>query len=160
MMSEEEKAIKNIESFADGKDLSCVSAKEMRILLDLYKKEKQKNKDIKEQMEKMNIADAGSLLAEFDRLECIEDEADKIRVAYLAEKEKNKELEEKLDTEKYANRQKSVKIFKLENDYISKDKIKAKIEELELLKKIESSAKYTHIELLQFGINQLQELLE
>lgn len=48
----------------------------------------------------------------------------------------------------------------LQENVISTDKIKAKIEEIELLKKIDSSAKYTHIEFLQFGINQLQELLK
>lgn len=39
-------------------------------------------------------------------------------------------------------------------------KVKEKIEEIEMIKKIDSSVKYTHLELLQYGINQLQELLD
>lgn len=36
LSEEETKAIKNIKSFAKGNDLSCVSAREMQILLNLY----------------------------------------------------------------------------------------------------------------------------
>ena len=50
---EEKQAIKNIESFAKGTDLSCVSAKEMKILLDLYNKEKEKNNRITELIEQL-----------------------------------------------------------------------------------------------------------
>ncbi len=46
------------------------------------------------------------------------------------------------------------------NDSISTQKVIDKIEEIEILKQITSKAKYTHLELLQFAINNLEELLE
>lgn len=84
---------------------------------------------------------------------------------YQKEKEKNKNLELCLKAEERYSEGLNEDIKSLLNiepnvNFISKSKIKEKIEEIELLKKIDSSAKYTHIELLQFGINQLQELLE
>lgn len=46
------------------------------------------------------------------------------------------------------------------NDSIPKQKVIDKIEEIEIIKQITSKAKYTHLELLQFAINNLEELLE
>ena len=45
-------------------------------------------------------------------------------------------------------------------DSIPKQVVIDKIEEIEIIKQITSKAKYTHLELLQFAINNLEELLE
>ena len=46
------------------------------------------------------------------------------------------------------------------NQFIPKQVVIDKIEEIEIIKQITSKAKYTHLELLQFAINNLEELLE
>lgn len=46
------------------------------------------------------------------------------------------------------------------NNSIPKQVVIDKIEEIEIIKQITSKAKYTHLELLQFAINNLEELLE
>lgn len=129
------------------------SSKAIQAILDLYKAEKEKNANIKEQMEKMNIADAGSLLAEFDRLECIEDEAEEIRLAYQNEKEKNKRLSKQLDLMRSIDLPKEI-----EKNYISIDKIKAKIEEYNKQRQKAETQKIN--DMFVNYIDVLQELLE
>lgn len=48
----------------------------------------------------------------------------------------------------------------IRENYIPKQVVIDKIEEIEIIKQITSKAKYTHLELLQFAINNLEELLE
>lgn len=57
-------------------------------LLDLYKQEKEKNAEIKNKLEEINVP-VETLLAEFDRLENVEHRLD-------VEKEKNKQWEDKI----------------------------------------------------------------
>ena len=114
-------------------------------LLRKYEEELAKNRDIKIQMAKMNIT-IETLLAEFERLEDIEDK-------FEAEKEKNKELE------KYEEYYKDME--EVNKKFIPADKIKAKIEELDKNKK-KSQFEYSTVDELIFDkkIEVLQELLE
>lgn len=140
LSKEEKQAIKNIEKFAKGIDLSCVSAREMHILLDLYKQEKDRNIELATTIDALNTD-------------------------LKQEKEKNKNL---IDTNKklYEMAQRTAIQELINYDYISKDKIKAKIEPKlkELEKEIDHEwKKYGNSKELQDMedmYNFLQELLE
>lgn len=85
-------------------------------------------------------------------------------LAELEQKDKRiQELEEEKQRYKIAfNQQVEVlkDTVKKLNDSIPKQVVIDKIEEIEIIKQITSKAKYTHLELLQFAINNLEELLE
>ena len=85
-------------------------------------------------------------------------------LAELEQKDKRiQELEEEKQRYKIAfNQQVEVlkDTVKKLNDSIPTQKVIDKIEEIEIIKQITSKAKYTHLELLQFAINNLEELLE
>lgn len=72
----------------------------------------------------------------------------------LAELEQKDKRIQELEGENYLQK---IVIFE---KYIPKQVVIDKIEEIEIIKQITSKAKYTHLELLQFAINNLEELLE
>ena len=157
-MSEEEiinhlKDLKeNLEPISNSFDL--LSKQAIQGLLDLYSKEKEENRIMK---------------AEFERLENIEDDTAQLKLLLKEEKEKNvKLLDEAMVT--YFNDEelkKSIanyleKILKknIQKDYISKNKIKEKIKECEKRRTKYNILKFDKDELIDFCIEILKELLE
>lgn len=106
-MSEEE-AIKEIENYLDYE--GSVSIQAIATLYTLYNKEKEENRIMK---------------AEFERLENIEDDTAQLKLLLKEEKEKNKELYK--DNQKQWEERCKLAI-ELDNNTISKDKIREKIE--------------------------------
>ena len=80
-------------------------------------------------------------------------ELDRIENILAELEQKDKKIQE-LEGENYLQK---IVIFE---KYIPKQVVIDKIEEIEIIKQITSKAKYTHLELLQFAINNLEELLE
>ena len=80
-------------------------------------------------------------------------ELDRIENVLAELEQKDKKIQE-LEGENYLQK---IVIFE---KYIPKQVVIDKIEEIEIIKQITSKAKYTHLELLQFAINNLEELLE
>lgn len=52
-MNEEKKAIEDMNRFANGIDMSCVTARQMQIILNLVEKLKKENKELKNDISNM-----------------------------------------------------------------------------------------------------------
>lgn len=117
-------------------------------LLNLYKKEKEQNSLIKEKLKELNIS-METLIGEFNRLEDLEDDTIQLKWRLKEEKEKNKELENKRKT--------TMEVIGA--NYIHKDKIREKMEELkkEMLKENISLADFYQ---KKFCYAVLQKILE
>lgn len=99
------------------------SIKAYKGLLDLYKKEKEQNSIIKEKLKELNIP-METLIGEFNRLEDLEDDREQLKALLKEEKEKNKELQNYM--KEFLIPKSTINLI-----YISKDKIRNKIKELE-----------------------------
>lgn len=147
-------------------------------LLDLYKKEKEKNVEIKQKLEEKNIP-IETLLAEFERLENIEDERDAIYEDYQdlgkeayklqeeleQEQDKNKKLEErqkKFDDGELLTAKQCKHFEKMTKEYyIHKDKARKMIEEKQnRINQMHPASDCVIIDDLENQIKVLEELLK
>lgn len=120
-------------------------AEKVQGLLDLYNKEKENNKELDRENQAL-----------YESINC--DDNTMLAKLYQKEKEKNKEL-----TDEYLIQRNLINAEFLNENYISKDKIKAKIEELE--KEKSKYTGYKGLEISRTGLINaqklvLQELLE
>ncbi len=133
----------NITATLDLQDL-----KSLKGLLDLYQKEKEKNKEL-EKDKKAFVNQYGNMLLKISELE-----------------KENREIRDwkyVIDSYEDLDKQKELDLIKIKGkQYIAKDKIKVKIEELEEKINDNNYYKITETEWIQYnyGIKALQSLLE
>ena len=136
MLSEEE-IIKEVKGFLDFEE--GISMKTIQGLLDLYIKEKEKNKELDRENQAL-----------YESINC--DDNTMLAKLYQKEKEKNEEL-----TDEYLIQRDLINAEFLNENYISKDKIKEKIEEYEEI--LQSSIiKEDYIKEVEHIIRVLEEL--
>lgn len=133
MNKEEKKAIEDMNSFANGIDMSCVTARQLQIILNLIEKLQKENEEL---LEVKVSASAHNRILELEK--------------------ENEELKQEMEKRKWVHIKENGEVEPL--FYISKDKIREKIKELEEEKKYYYSQ--YKIEELNDKIQVLQELIE
>ena len=127
------------------------SIKAYKGLLDLYKKEKEQNSIIKEKLKELNIP-METLIGEFNRLEDLEDDRERLKALLKEEKEKNKELQNYM--KEFLIPKSTINIL-----YFSKDKIRDRIEELENSKEDYTFNKLTSEDIRRTLITELKQII-